>query len=289
MKKFKVLKMKLFNYYLLLLSSMLLLGINSCKSKKEIIRTPLHTTVKADNELFSDILSKQLVYSTFSSKLNLALNNGKRTLASKASLKIINDQMIQLSVQPLFGVEMFRFHIDNDTLIILDRMNKRYVKESINELKKRYSLEFDYHTLQSLFTNKLFLGENSKLTPSDYTQFTYGRTASVYYLKSTNNNSQLEYFFTINGDDRITFTHLLNPINKYSLQWSYSDFTWIGAQTFPSKMKIEASSPHRKIDIEITYSDIELDKPVDLSVTIPKDYSQVDLYNIINIITGDNS
>ena len=77
-------------------------------------------------------------------------------MASKANLKIINDQILQLSVQPLFGIEIFRFYIDNDTVVILDRMNKRYVKESINELKNRYPVEFDYHTLQSLFTNKLF-------------------------------------------------------------------------------------------------------------------------------------
>lgn len=281
-------KMKALDYYLILLSSVILLGINACKPKKEIIRATLHTTEKAENELFSDILSNQLDFSTFSAKLNISLSNAKHAMASKANLKIINDQILQLSVQPLFGIEIFRFYIDNDTVVILDRMNKRYVKESINELKNRYPVEFDYHTLQSLFTNKLFLGANKVLTPSDYTQFTYGKTTTNYYLKSINNDSSITYLFTIDGDDRITFSHLFHPTNKYSLQWSYSDFKQLGICIFPYKGRIEVNSPKHKLDIEMNYTDIVLNEPMELSITIPKGYTQTNFSDIIKIITADS-
>jgi len=280
-------KMKALDYYLILLSSVILLGINACKPKKEIIRATLHTTEKAEEELFSDILSKQLIFSTFSAKLNVSLSNAKHTLASKANLKIINDHMLQLSVQPLFGIEIFRFHMDNDTVVILDRMNKRYVKESIDELKNRYLVGLDYYALQSLFTNKLFLEENKVLTPSDYTQFAYAKTATNYYLKSVNNDSHITYLFSINGDDRITFSHLFHPINKYSLQWSYSDFTQLGTQIFPYKMRIEVSSPKHKLDVEINYSNIVLDEPMELPITIPNGYTRTNFSDIIKIITAD--
>ena len=280
-------KIKAFNYYLILLSIVILLGVNSCKPKKEIIRATPHITEKAEEELFSDILSNQLAFSTFSAKLNISLSNAKHTLASKANLKIINDHMLQLSVQPLFGIEIFRFHIDNDTVVILDRMNKRYVKESIDELKNRYLLELDYYTLQSLFTNKLFLGGNKVLTPSDYSKFTYVKTSTNYYLKSINNDSYITYLFMVNGDDRITFSHLFHPINKYSLQWSYSDFTRLGTHIFPYKMRIEISSPKHKLDIDMNYSNIVLDEPMELSITIPKGYTQTNFSDIIKIITAD--
>lgn len=282
-------KMKAANYYLIFLSSVILLSVNSCKTKKEIIRPSLHTIEKADSELFSDILSKQLVFSSFSSNLNISLSNGKRTLASKAHLKIINDQMLQLSVQPLFGVEIFRFYIDTDTLIILDRMNKRYVKESLKELENHFLAGFNYHTLQSLLTNRLFSETDYITSPTDYTKFAYKKTTTNYYLQSINEETNIEHFFSVNADDRITFCHLLDPINNYSLQWSYSDFARVGSQIFPYNMKIEVSSPKRKLDIEINYSNIVLDEPIELSITIPNNYTQVNFSEIEKIITANNS
>jgi len=282
-------KMRAINYYLIFLSSLILLGVNSCKPKKEIIQPTLHTVEKADSELFSDILSKQLVFSTFSSNLNISLSNGKRTLASKANLKIINDQMLQLSVQPLFGIEVFRFYMDNDTLIILDRMNKRYVKESLNEIGNHFLVGFNYHTLQSLLTNRIFLETDNVSSPTDYTKFAYKKTSTNYYLQSINEEANIEYFFSVNADDRITFCHLLDPVNNYSLQWSYSDFARVGSQIFPHNMKIEVSSPKRKLDIEINYSNIVLDEPLELSITIPNNYTQVNFSEIEKIITANNS
>ena len=104
-------------------------GLHSCKSKKAIVAAaPVEE--KVDVDLFTDILNNQFTFKTFSSKLNLNLSSGTKSLSSKASLKIVKDKAIQLSVQPLFGVEMLRVYADRDSLVLLDRMTKRYVKES---------------------------------------------------------------------------------------------------------------------------------------------------------------
>ncbi len=118
-------------------------GLHSCKSKKAIVAAaPVEE--KVDVDLFTDILNNQFTFKTFSSKLNLNLSSGTKSLSSKASLKIVKDKAIQLSVQPLFGVEMLRVYADRDSLVLLDRMNKRYVNESLEDVQNIYPVGFDY-------------------------------------------------------------------------------------------------------------------------------------------------
>ena len=148
-------------------ASLLIMGLNSCKSKRQIVAAaPVEE--KVDVDLFTDILNNQLNFKTFSSRLNLNLSSGTKSLSSKASLRIVKDKAIQLSVQPLFGVEMLRLYADPDSLVLLDRMNKRYVKESIEDVKKVYPVGFDFKTLQSLLTNQVFVSGQSDVIYSDY-------------------------------------------------------------------------------------------------------------------------
>lgn len=283
-------KMKRISYYLIILTILGLFAAYSCKPKKQVVRTTtLPVESKVNSRLFTDILNAEVPFNSLSSKLNLTVTTGTRSMSSKASLKIINGRMLQLSIQPLFGVEIFRFHADRDSVIVLDRMNKRYVKEALTDIKKEYPVGFDYNTLQSLLTNKLFVAGKINTTPSDYESFAYSETSTNYYLKSKDLTSGIEYFFTINADDKITFTHLADADSNYSLQWNYSEFVVINNQTFPYHMKIAAGKGAKKIETELTFSDVVLNAPMELSINIPSGYTRVGLSDIIKIVSSDRS
>ena len=280
--------MKLNHYYLVFLG-IVLLGVVSCKSKRQVIRTTSPVEAKADSQLFSDMLAKEPSFATLSSRLNLSISTGTRSLSSKANLKIINNRILQISVQPLFGVEVLRFHIDRDSIIVLDRMNKRYVKESLKDIRKRYPAGFDYTTFQALFTNNLFVSGKPEVSQKDYNRFDYSSTLNDYYLKATDQISGTEYVFTINADDRIRFSHLMDADNNYSVLWEYTDFTVTDAdKIFPYKMSVTAGSPKRKLDVAITFSNVVFDEPLELSVSVPDSYSRVALSEIIKVLTSDS-
>lgn len=265
----------------LVLFLIVIIGFGSCKSKKVSVRSNSPVEAKANGGLFADMLANEIEFTTFTSKLNLRVKTGTRSISSKANLKIINGQMLQMSIQPLFGVEMFRLFVDNDTLVLLDRMNKRYVQEALPDLKKRYPVGFDYETVQSLLTNKLFLAEKKEVTPSDYRNFSYSNASDNYYLSAKDNSSDIEYSFTVNGSDKITFSHLLDPESSNSLRWSYSNFILLDSLIFPYQMDVSAVTPKRKLDVGITFSDIVLDEPMELSINIPSGYTKVTISDIL--------
>ncbi|HBG58100.1 MAG TPA: hypothetical protein DDX07_08820 [Porphyromonadaceae bacterium] len=262
------------------------LALNACKPRQQIVYSTSPVEDKANDQIFSDIITNEFQYNTFTAKLNMNLTTGTKSLSSKANIRIIKDNALQISIQPLFGVEMFRFYINPDTVMVVDRMNKRYVMESIATLKEIYPVGFDFYTMQSVFTNALFVSGKERPELPDYRKFNYIQTSDqCYYITSKDADSGIDYSFTVNGDDRITFTHLMQHQKKQSLQWGYHNFVLLDDFIFPSKMNITLSSSSRKIDAELLFSDIATDEPLQLAMNVPAGYTKTTVEEILKIFS----
>lgn len=278
MKIFKLSK------YLIVLLLVLFVGIYSCKPKERIVQAASELEDKTNSNLFEDILENEVSYSTFSSKLNMSFSTGRKVLNSRATLRIVRNEAIQLSIQPIFGIEMFRLYIQPDCIIILDRMNKRYVQETYDDLKKEYPIGFNFYTLQSLFTNALFIPEQSSVLIDDYNKFRYLQSSDNYLLSGRDKLSDINYSFCVNGNDQITLTQMYMPAKKYSLEWSYDEFTLVEKLFFPFKMKVSASSQEVNLNTSISLSSINFDESLTLDSSIPSSYTKVELKEVIKLL-----
>ncbi|MDR2816723.1 MAG: DUF4292 domain-containing protein [Proteiniphilum sp.] len=272
--------------HILIICLLSAVAFTACKPKQKIVYSTSPVEEKTHHELFSDIITSEFSYRTFSAKLNMGVTSGTKSLSSKANIRIVKDEAIQISIQPLFGVEMFRLYINPDTVFLLDRMNKRYVLESIAALKELYPVGFDYYTMQSLFTNALFMSGKGKIDVSDYLAFGYDHASGQnYHITGQDAESGIDYSFTVNGDDRITFTHLMQPEKKYYIQWEYHNFAVLNNLTFPHKMNITLSSASRKIDAEMVFSDIVTDDSIQLALNVPLNYTKTSMAEILKILS----
>jgi hypothetical protein len=261
-------------------------AFTACKPKQRIVYTTSPVEDKAYNELFSDIIASEFHYRTLSAKLNMGMTSGTKSYSSKANLRIIKDEALQISIQPLFGVEMFRLYINPDTLFLLDRMNKRYVLESFSTLKELYPIGFDYYTMQSLFTNALFISGKERIDTDDYSDFSYNRASDQnYHITAKDPGSGIDYSFTVNGDDRITFTHLMQSEKKQYMQWEYHNFMALNNATFPHKMNMTLSSASRNTNAELLFSDLVTDTPLQLELNVPSNYSKISIDEILKMFS----
>lgn len=271
--------------YLIALLLLVFVGIYSCKPKERIVQAETELEDKTNLNLFEDVLTKELKYTTFSSKMSMSFSTGRRVLNSKATLRIVRDEGIQLSLQPVFGIEMFRLYMQPDCIIILDRMNKRYVHESIDDIKKQFPVGFDFYTLQSLFTNALFIPEQSNISTNDYKNFKYSKSSDNYLLSARDKKSNIDYSFCVNGNDQITLAQMYMLNKDYSLDWVYDEFVLTGNLFFPHKMQVLATTEKRKIDTSMSLSSISLNEPLSLDSSIPSSYAKVDLNEVIKLLS----
>ena len=92
---------------------------------------------ESEKRVFSDCLKNSPDYTSYSVKTSFVITTSAGNLKSKATVRIIKDKILQISVQPFLGIEMFRVRLTNDSVWILDKMGKRYVAESIAAYKSK--------------------------------------------------------------------------------------------------------------------------------------------------------
>ncbi len=263
----------------------LLVGVTSCKTTKPIVKQNAGTIEdKNSSVLFADILSRQPDFNTLSSKMDVTLQTGSKSVNSKASFKMRKNQAIQISLQPLFGVEVARLLVKPDTIIIIDRLNKRYVMESIQNLKKKYPVGFDFYTLQALFANQIFVSGSSENTQSDVSKFRITQDSNAYVLSAKDASSQINYMFKVNAKDRVIETNLSQDGSARNILWQYLNFVTINNLVYPISMKVIAKSTSRTMNVDMNFNSVNINNEVEFSGTIPGSYARVSLDEIIKFM-----
>ena len=266
---------------------------SGCRARQQIIRSDTHVADKTPSELFSDIMANQFPYNTFSARLNISLSSG---MSSRANIRIIRNQALQISVQPLLGIEMFRLYVDPHSVVMVDRMNRRYVQENISSLQEIFPAGFDFYTLQALFTNAIFVSNRNHVEQRDYRNFYISLTDDMqYFMQARDRRSGIYYSFIVNGYDRITEANLVHGNN--SLLWSYDNFAMVGNHAFPHRMNVRVTTVARNASIEmaalnlvtasaeVTFSNIATNDAFQLAPNIPNGFTRTSIAEVMRIVT----
>jgi hypothetical protein len=197
---------------------------------------------------------------------------------------MIYGDRIQLSIQPFLGIEVFRIELTNDSVKILDRMNKRYMTESYEEMKGETKIDFNFHNLQSLFTNNIFIPGESSISSKQMRRFRITKDKYAANLKIKDETGMF-YTFTADGDEKLLSTLINDKAENYRLTWNYSDFQTIDKQRFPFKMKAGLTSDKKTQGIvTLTFSNLEIDHPLKADFNIPSGYTRVTFPQIIKTL-----
>ena len=89
-------------------------------------------------------------------KMSLALDISGKTIKVSGTMRVKKGEVVQLSVAPLLGIEVARAEISPNGVLVIDRMNKRYVRVSFDELQELTNAQLDFYSLQALFLNEIF-------------------------------------------------------------------------------------------------------------------------------------
>lgn len=135
--------------YLLLLVMVVLTG---CKSSKHL----------AISE------KKAPVSSYLTSKLQLTIPGKKGSMTVGGTMKMKTHDRVQISLlMPILRTEVARVELTPDEVLLVDRMNKRFVRASRSELKNILPKNADFSRLEKLLINASLPGGKTELTGKD--------------------------------------------------------------------------------------------------------------------------
>ena len=258
-----------------------LLLLAGCKSSTGIA-SPGAEIMKTEEAFFASVIDHSFHFDTFSARLSLDLSSMNQEFSSKAQLKMIRDDRLQISIQPFLGVEMFRIEISNDSIKMLNRMNKSYVTDSYQRLKREMEFDFNFQNLQALLMNRLFVPGENQISNSHFRQFRITKSNRSAELQLKDRNESF-YTFTADGDERLLSTKIEHE--DQILTWNYNQFQTIDNQIFPMKMTAQLSDAGQtQGTATLTFSAPDMNRPVTLDFNIPSGYNRVSLAQLLNSI-----
>lgn len=267
-------------YRLLIAATAGLTLLAGCKKKQEITEQRVWT---ADEKArVETVVSQQLPFETFQAKVNVGLSAPGKSFSVNGTFKLIRNERLQVSVQPFLGIEMLRAEFTNDSVKMLDRINRRYVAESIKEYRESLPVDIRFETLQALFMNQLFVPGEAAFTASDFTAFKWRTENDGLLIGRLREDQFFILNFFLNPANQLTQTQVSNRTNSHIVEWKYDQFQPLASVTFPMKSGItyrSGSAP--QIQADLTYSRIELDKKINMQFDIPSSYKKIELTDLV--------
>lgn len=135
-------------YLLLLLPAMLLF---SCKVKQEAAFSSSTLPALTAQEVLQRSAINQN-YGELTSKVDITYINGDQKQAVGARIRMQQDSVIWVSIAPLLGIELVRAKITPDSLMLVDRINKRYYLGSFERVNEMLKVNLTFQMLQALLT-----------------------------------------------------------------------------------------------------------------------------------------
>jgi hypothetical protein len=239
-------------------------------------------SLKKEADFFHALRNQTFRYQTFSARMQVAfvMASGKE-FSSRANLKIQKDKRLQISIQPFLGFEVFRVELSPDSVKVIDRMNKRYLADDYAHLKGTVQMDFNFHNLQALFTNQLFLPGETDMPDDAFKRFRWTAAAGGYHL-STKDRSGLQYLFMADAEEKLCAARITHTASHRTLHWDYTGFRRFGASFFPMNIHVHpGENSDLNMSLSIHYTQVDTDVPVEMNFPIPSDYERVEFSKML--------
>lgn len=222
------------------------------------------------------------------SKIRFKLKLGDKEVTLGGSLKMKRDDVIRIQLTALGLFEAGRMEFTKDYVLVMDRINKQYIKVDYSQVDFLHQSGLNFYSLQALFWNELFLPGTDKLTDELLKRYDVSLNASradislnkgpIAYHWQADKNSGLISDFSARYADSHTGTVGIN--------WTYSGFKPMGSKQFPTQNAITIQVPKKTISADLQLSSPNNDSDWETRTEVNSKYRQVTLDEILKKLSA---
>ena len=256
----------------------------SCSATKSIKKS--HSIEgMTETEFVENVIENASGWEALTAKMSLTLDLGRKGETKvSGTLRIKKGEVVQLSIAPLLGIEVARAEISPDGILVIDRMNKRYVEVSFAEVKALAKADLDFHTLQALFLNELFLPGKGDLTARDASSFKVEPEAEGVWLNVKRAKRFGYHFLTEAPEALLKESYIGLNGTPYGLRWKYDDFRALERKQFPVDMKLAFEGGKKPVKAAFALSRLSTNGDWEAHTEVSRKYEKVELEEILKIL-----
>jgi hypothetical protein len=185
-----------------------------------------------------------------------------------------------------FGfVEAARLEFTKDYVLIMDRINKQYLKAPYKSVDFLRNSGINFYTLQALFWSELFQPNRSLLTGDDMKKFVVN-TDSEDAVVSLEDN-KIDYSWLVESESglikmaNIIYKDRLNGNSQ--LNWDYTSFEKLESsdKKFPNEMNVTLTAPKKEVKLGIKLNYIRHETDWETRTEVSNKYREVTVDEIL--------
>lgn len=271
------------------------LTLTACRSSKSAVKAPdtntsasTKTTHITNNtaalasvkKVAAMHLSQQGV--TASTKVRLSGVGGK-DLSVNGKLQMKRNNVIRLSLRFL-GMEVGLMEFTPNDVLVVDRMNKQFVRAKYGEVSFLRQAGLDFYALQSLFWNELFIPGQHTLSAEGLGRFELVQKAGLNVLTPKNTPKLAYHFYADPQANTIQRLQVRsnNAAEKGEFAFNYDGFEKFGGRPFPTQMRMAVTGTGKKdITLALSLSSLKADASFDTRTTVSAKYTQRSVQQVL--------
>ena len=194
--------------------------------------------------------------------------------------------VIRLQLMAFGFVEAGRIEMTKDYVLIMDRINKQYIKVPWISVDFLRNSGVDFNTIQSLFWNELFVPENVSLNgPKEKGTGPYNVVEMGENMILSLESSKLDYSWLADKyTAQIKMANIMykDRVNGNSqFNWDYDQFKLLNKTQFPHKHTITLTTSGKEVKLGMTLNHVGSDTEWEPRTEISNKYREVSVEEIL--------
>lgn len=276
--------------FLMMVAMAVTVIFSSCSSQKSSTTAKSHTAQNdtlSQEEFLSRVHTATDINTQFvSSKVKFTLEVGAQKINLTGNLHMKRDDVIRLQLMAFGFVEAGRMEFTKDYVLIIDRINKQYIKVPYDYLAFLRNSGINFFTLQALFWNELFIPGKESVKSKELDKFTteLGGDEAVIYL----DRGKIGYSWLVNQEtNRIKMTNIMyrDPYDGNShLNWNYLGYGILNGKLFPNDMEATLTTTKKEVKISMKLNYLKSDDQWETRTQVSEKYRQVKIDELLGRI-----
>lgn len=275
------------------------LALASCGSTKKVIGDDTNTTITtpapaaANSTAFLQKVNDNAVtVNSIVADLDFTLGSGSKKVNVGGSLRMKKDDVIRIQLVAFGLMEVGRLEFTKDYVMIVDKFHKKYVQEDYNKVSFLKENGLDFHALQALLWNQLYVPGKSAVGSSDLKEFkvqpvgmgdksniVLDRGNFTYNWLADNSTSRIE---------NVEVKYKSQSHGATDVNCTYAKFVKVGSRQFPSDIQLSlqttAIKGGKNLTLGFILDDIKSSDKWETRTTPSKKYEKISVDEMLNLL-----
>lgn|SRR5574344_1070311 len=260
------------------------LFFSACAPKKQVVKTvvPVAKDSMEQRQFLQKVSDNAQYVRNITCKIKFNVQVGSQDMTLTGNLRMRRDDVIQLQLMAFGFVEAGRLEFTKDYVMVVDRINKQFIKANYSQLTFLQQSGLNFYSLQALFWNELFqpgFNKNSDESLKNYSAVLGGDDVVITLVRGLMNYKWLAN----NRSGRLEMANIsYNDVSgKTQLNWDYNEFKEFGNKLFPTDMKVTFSTPSKEVKINMVLNYLGSETNWDNRTEVSDKYKQVSVDEIL--------